>query len=354
MGPGPNLRRHRLRLLVTALLVPLVGAACGFAAFVVENSHQTWRPVLEKTASGWRIAGRGPKLQPHSPMLCAGRLAWNAGPYTLVMDLDSAHVKLVGSAHDPSSLWPPFISDRYVAWQEDLPGDTTTSVVFVYDIVSRRRVRLAEDVSPSTVGVVGDTVVWNQGTAPMTLVGEQIATRERRVIAEGVAFPRLVRGALLAWGLPETSSQPYSILIRDTLTGAERVVTPPRGGLGDSFASFHLSDDWLVWLQSTRVGTAVMALDLGTGTTTEVARGRISSVALDEDTVVWAAQGPADAQPLMTTIVGRSLDAGPTFTVAREAAIIDSLSACEGVVAWRAAATDRVENDWVETVRLPR
>ena len=125
------------RALLAALLVVVCGAIIGVAGFAFEQAHADWRPHATRTATGWRVTQ--PVLGVNGPALAGGHLAWQAGPYTIVMDLRSGKTKLVGAAADAQSVEPPAVSSAAAVWVELSGEPHQRTVVYSYDFASRRR-----------------------------------------------------------------------------------------------------------------------------------------------------------------------------------------------------------------------
>jgi hypothetical protein len=342
------------RTLLAAVLVVAVGAVLGAAGFTIEQSRATWRPHVVRTATGWRVTQ--PYLGINQPQLAGEHVAWQAGPYTITMELGGGRAKLIGVAHDAQSLWPPAVSTAGVVWLETAGGPVQTRRVYSYGFSSHRRRLLLEtqaDLQPPVVS--GPTACWLRGVGHLTgVVACDLTSGQRRVLATGRDLgPFLLAGEPhVAWSRQPQSEAPFTITVLDTTDGTTRTVALPGQTSGAVFDTPILAKGTLVWLRvnKTRLA-AITAYDLSTFTATQVATGvSLSAPAFDGTTVVWAQLAPGGGDEL---VMGRHLASDKSFQIARVHGAVQSVMVSGPTVAWWVAG-DNAAVSWIETTRLPQ
>ena len=240
-GEAVPRRRFAARALLIAALVPLAGAAVGLAAFRVEQVGAAWRPAVTRATAGWRVDGNPGEVF-SNPALSGDYVAWDAGPFTLLADLRTGTVKLIGAARDAASNWPPAISDRFVTWVEATDAAGHGLTLYVYDLRTHRRTRVKDAGAVAwPPALSGTTAYWvRTGTAggqagttgnqagttgsQQTLVGEDLATGRRFSVGPWAGVGDfVVSGKLAAW-VSETQSA-AGIVVMD-LAGGRRWQVP--------------------------------------------------------------------------------------------------------------------------------
>jgi hypothetical protein len=334
-----------------AALIVAVGAIIGVAGFAYEQAHAGWRPHVVTTPTGRRVTQ--PRLGIDEPSLCGDHVAWQAGPYTIVMDLHSGKTRLVGDARDAQSLTPPDVSARAAVWAEYSSGPNDTNLIYAYDFSSGRRQRLLEthaDLIAAPV-VTGETAVWLAGTGSATkVVACDIATERRRVLARGSHLgPFLFAdGPLVAWSRQTTPSAPFTLVVIDTSTDTVGDLALPDQS-GATFDAPILANDTLLWQRSAGQSGTLNAYDLHTLVGREIAAGPlVGSPGFDGTTAVWAQRS---AHGAACDIMGRRLAGGASFQVARVAQNVQSVMVSGTAVAWWAGDGRR---SWLQTARLPQ
>ena len=332
------------------------GAILGVAGFAFEQGHANWRPHATRTSAGWRVTQ--PRLGIDGADLAGDHLAWQAGPYTIVMDLNSGATRLVGAATDAQSVWPPAVSPRGAVWMEvaDGPGKQTQTLVYAYDFTSRRRRHLLQtssDLSAASPVVTGTTAYWlsdRDGTSLVTSC--DINGGGPRVLASGSDLGPflLADGSLVIWSSQPRPSAPFSLTVLDTSSDTTSDLTLP-GQSGASFDSPVLADGTLVWLRSANQsgGDAIYSYDLHTLSARQVVSGdSLVGPAFDGSTVVWAqpaASGSGDV------VMGLRLPGGTPFRIAAVSGDVSSVLVSGTRVAWLVGAGPRSS---LATARLPQ
>jgi len=354
-GAGAKRPRSWVRALLISALILLAGAVLGAAGFVFEQSRATWHPQVTATSSGWRIS-TSHGLQLGGSALGGDRLAWEAGPFTLLTDLRSGKSRLLGAASTDGSASTPSMSDRFVVWLQAPAVDGREAVVWVYDISSRRRTRL-EDVGgiSQSPAVSGTTAVWETfvGTNAQRINGVDLVTRRRFSLGEsGGASELIISGTLVAWVAPRPGPPaPPVITVVDTANGQRRSIAPyPEQQ--DRLLGIALAGRTLVWARAAAAGTTVqiLAYDLDTAAVRTIAQGvDLSPPAAVGDLVVWAQ--PSNAGD--TRIVGLRLSGGQPFTIATvSGGSVRSVLVSGKTVAWHVAGALPFDT-YLQTTRLP-
>jgi hypothetical protein len=350
--PAPA-RRVSLRALLVSCVVLAVGAAVGAAGFALEQSRVTWRPQVAATDDGWRIStSHGLRLG--AAALGPAHVVWNAGPFTLLTDLEGGDSKLLGARAFAGDLSAPSTSARYVTWLDvHYQGP---SVVWVYDTVSKRRVQLegTEGVQRSPV-LAGPVAIWAVGLPDgggSRVVGEDLRSGTRSVIAESPVVEDLVAaGDLAAWISRPASAEPPVITVADVRSGARRQVAPYTTGGGTRLVGFAVAGRHLVWARDAGPGTAgqIVAFNVDTGAVSVLAaaEGPIS-VAGGGDLVVWA-ERPSTAEP---RVLGVRPSEGAPFVVAiLSGAAPTDVYASGAIAAWR-VSPDLLFDSYLQTAAI--
>ncbi len=331
--------------MLAAALVVVAGAILGVAGFAVEQSHANWRPHVVRTASGWRITEPGAGIG--DPTLAGGHLAWQDGPYTVLMDLRTGRSRLVGDGENAGSVASPALSNSGVVWEE-AAGGGQRSYVYAFDFATGRRLLLGQaDTLPTTPAVSGATAFWLSDGG---IVGCGLAGGKPTVITEqaGVGQFLMAAGSLVAWSQQGSAGAPFQITLHDRATGETTRLRLPGETPGAVFEPPILASDTLAWLRADRHGStaSITTYDVETLTEREVVAGRVLvGPGFDGATVVWAQpSGGGD------TILALALGAATPVTVAHVAGGVQSVLVSGDVVAWwmRTASSS-----WIETARLP-
>ncbi len=337
------------------MLVVVCGAIVGVAGFAFEQAHSNWRPHVTRTASGWRVTQ--PVLGVSGPALAGGHLAWQAGPYTIVMDLRSGKTKLVGAAADAQSVEPPVVSSAAVVWVELSGEPHQRTVVYSYDFASRRRQHLSErptDAASSTSpAVAGATAYWLSTDGDVNSVNARhIGGGGLRPLASGNGLGPflLADGALVAWSRQTRLAAPFTLTVLDTTSGAAIDLVLP-GQSGATFDAPILANATIVWLRIDEQGNeTINAYDLNTFTTTRriVAGDELVGPGFDGTTVVWAQRAGGGSGMV---VMGLRLAGGAAFRIADVPDGVRSVLVSGDTVAWCVGSGPR---SYVETSRLPR
>ncbi len=273
-GRDRRLRRRvsHLRALLVSLVVLAVGAAAGAGGFAFEQTRVTWRPQVTSTADGWRIStSHGLRLG--AAALGPGHIVWNAGPFTVLTELDGGESKLLGARAFAGDLSAPSTSARYVTWMDvHYQGP---DVVWVYDTVSKRRVQLDGDgghralarrwPAPSPSG----RPQCDRGTATVSSARScrpASARSSPRPPSARTSSPAAIwrRGS----AAPPTAEPPV-ITVVDVRSGIRRQVAPYRAGSGARLVDFAVAGRRLVWARDAGPGTPgqILSFDVDTGGT---------------------------------------------------------------------------------------
>lgn len=307
--------------LVIAVLIMLAGAALGGVGYRLEQSHAAWRPRVTATADGWRITS-SLGLRYADPALSGSYLAWDAGPFTVLVDLRSGHSKLLGVAQTAGAVVGPAVSDRYIVWFEQ--GGNEESPLYAYDIAAHRRTRLApQGQILERPAIFGSTLVWfgympgapaSAGTNEIR--GMRLPDGRQFLVATGdgdsLDTP-VISGTTVAWQRRGGSS-PVEFVVTDLLSGRRRIIVPA-GQTSDHRASgLALSGSTLLWLMSDQVRgvSSIHTYDMTSGASRIVPAGRMATnAAIDGDLIVWAQRDGA-----ATRIMGRRLTAATDVQIA--------------------------------------
>jgi len=352
--------RVGVRALALALLVPIVGAALGVAAFAREDAHQTWRPEVARTATGWRIVQAGGR-PPWNPVVGGENLVWTWGGDTILMDLATGRTRLLGIAGRATAVMPASASERFIVWVEGISPIALTGArtTYVYDTRSGRRYALPADVRPVYSPIlVGDVAIWiDRQDGAGEIRSYDLATGHRAELAAGdISYPLLADSPIVAWyAAPFDSRDPPPLRVKDTATGVVTTVVPPPHDPGDQSAYagwVDVSDGVLLGLGTDRKhrGNTVMVHDLTTGANRVLGTARADTLpAIDAGLVVWvAATGAAPGTSLLT---GRRLDGGPAFEIARAKGLVARVSLSGETAAWLTLGSTGA---WMETAKAPR
>ena len=315
-SPPPRHGVSRLRALLVSLAVLAAGAGLGAAGFTLEQSRVTWKPQVAETGNGWRIStSHGLRLG--DAALGRGYIVWNAGPFTVLTDLGDGHSKLLGARAFAGDITAPAISEHYVTWMDvHFQGD---DVVWVYDIRTRRRVRLLGLVGITRSPVLaGAVAVWaadlGRGRG-FEVRSVDLATGRQAKVADTPAADDLIAGDdLCAWISRVATTEPPVITVADVRSGARRQIAPYARTDG-RLAGFAVAGRFLVWARDTGPGTAaeVLSYDVDTGVTRVVASAdSVEAIAGGGDLVVWSAGSSAGD----TRIMGARPGGGAPFVIA--------------------------------------
>jgi hypothetical protein len=350
-GATDSPRPASLRALIVAAIIGVAGAVIGVAGFAYQQAHADWRPHVTTTSAGRHVTQ--PYLGIDEPSLAGDHIAWQAGPYTIVMDLRSGKTRLVGDAHDAQSLAPPDVSARIAVWAEYSSGSHGTNLIYAYDFSSGRRQRLLETHADLVAAPVatGETAVWLSGTgSAATVVACDVATGRRRVLARGSHLgPFLFAdGPYVAWSHQTTPTAPFSLVVIDTTTDTVGGLALPDQS-GATFDAPILAKKTLLWQRSAGQNGTVNTYDLRTLAGRVIASGPlVGSPGFDGTTVVWV-QRSADGAAY--EIMGRRLSGGAAFRVARVTQNVQSVLVSGDTVAWWAGSG---QHSWLQTARLPQ
>lgn len=346
-----------MRALLFSGLILLAGAVLGAAGFVYEQSLATWRPQVSATSTGWRIStSHGLRLG--GSALGGDQLAWEAGPFTVLTDLNSGKSRLLGAAASVGSAFVPSISDRFVVWLEATAfGGSGDAVVWVYDMSRERRTRLegVKGISQSPA-VSGTTAVWEAfaGTNTQRINGADLVTGRRFSLGEsGGASELIISGTLVAWAAPRAGPPaPPAITVVDLADGRRWHVAPYTQDQGGDVLGIALAGRTLLWARgaATRAAVQIIAYDLDTAAVQMIAQGvDLSAPAADGDLVAWA-QPSASGE---TRIVGRRLSGGARFTIATvSGGRVRSVLVSSTIVAWHVLAAPPFDT-YLQTARIP-
>jgi len=357
--PTADDRGERLnrRSLLLAGLVLVAGAVLGVAGFAVEQARATWRPQITSTARGWRVTQ--PYLGVNEPVLADGRLAWQAGPYTVMADPATGRSKLLGAAAGAPQVWPPSISADVVAWEEASGGERQQTWVFSYDIgAGRRRRRLVAPLAAGPV-VAGRSCFW--ATAAVVdgdsngavVIACDLATGARRSLAAVTHFAGYLAadGRFVVWTRQATPQSTFTLSVLDLSDGSRHDVALPGQTSGSIFSEPLLADGVLVWSRTDPSGLgSIESLDMTSLQSERIAAGRgLVQPGFDGVTVAWAQTGDGGGD---ATVWARPLAGGQgPRLVAHVAAPVRSVLVSGRTVAWWAGAG---RDTWVGGTELPR
>ncbi|MGD0998629.1 MAG: hypothetical protein ABR941_09990 [Thermoleophilia bacterium] len=333
----------------------VVGALLGVAGFAFEQAHADWRPHATRTALGWRVTQ--PYLGFNQPALAGDHLAWQAGPYTIVMDLSSGKTRLVGDALDAQLLAPPAVSPDAAVWVQYSGGARERTQIYAYDFSSRRRQCLLNeptDLAGTSPVVAGATAYWlsdQGGTTSVTAC--DIASGRRRLLARGAGYGPflLAEGPLVAWSHQSQPSAPFTMTLLDAAGGTTDTLTLPGQSSGAIFDAPVLANDTIVWLRVDEQDTndTISAYDLDTIAARQIASaGELVGPGFDGTTVVWA-------QPVTggsgDVVMGLRLPGGAPFRIAAVPRDVQSVMVSGDTVAW---CIGTGLHSWIQTARLPQ
>jgi hypothetical protein len=353
-GAAPERPHSWAWALLISLVVLLAGAVLGAAAFTFEQSRATWRPQVSATGTGWRIStSHGLRLG--GSALGGDRLAWEAGPFTLLTDLRSGRSRLLGAAASAGSASGPSISDRFVVWLQAPVYGSSEAIVWDYDISQGRRTRLdgVQGISQSPA-VSGTTAVWETfvGDGTQRIDGADLVTGRRFSLgASGGASQLVISGSLVAWVAPHPSPPaPSVITVVDLADGRRWGIAPYPQSQGSDILGIALAGRILVWSRSTAAGDEILSYDLDTAAARTIAQGvGHSPLAADGDLVVWAQPSTQGD----TRVVGLRLSRGDPFTIAAvSGGAVRSVLVSGNTVAWHVAGT-LLFDTYLQTRRLP-
>ncbi len=328
----------------------MVGALLGVAGFAADQTHSDWRPQATRTAVGWRVTQ--PSVGVSEPSLAGDHLAWQAGTYTVAMDLRSGKARLLGNAADPRSLTPPVVSSSTVVWVADAPDTRDATVVYLYDFSSGRRRHLSQTSADlDTPAVAGTSVCWLRGQGSATaVVACDLASGQQRVLASGSGLGSflLADGALVAWSRQTRPSSPFVMTMLDTSDGATTDLALPGQTSGAIFATPILAGDTLAWLRTDAQGrSTISTYDLRDLSGRQIAAGRgLVGPGFDGATVVWAQPAASGGEDVM----GLRLSGGPAFRIARVTGAVQSVMVSGDRAAWWVGTGP---NSWIGVSRLP-
>ena len=155
-----------------------------------------------------------PYLGINEPALAGDHLAWQAGPYTIVMDLSSGKTKLVGAAaRRPVAHAAGRVADAPCCGWSTPATPRQQTLVYAYDFSSRRRQRLLETERRLDMpALAGATAYWLRGQrrGATAVVACDIASGRRRVLATGNGLGPflLADGSLVVWSHQDRPRRP--------------------------------------------------------------------------------------------------------------------------------------------------
>ena len=334
------------RAVLAAALVVVAGAILGVAGFAVEQSSANWHPHVVRTASGWRITEPGAGIG--DPALSGDHLAWQDGPYTVIMDLRNGRSRLIGDGVNAGSVASPAVSTSGVVWEESAGDAARRSSVYGFDFDTGRRLLLGQAAtSPTTPALNGAAVYWLSGDE---VIGCDLAGGKPAVVAQqtGIGQFLMASGSLVAWSQQVSPGAPFQLTLHDTTAGTTAPLRLPGQTPGTVFDTPILADDTLAWLRADQQDStaSITTYDLQTFAEREVAVGRVLvGPGFDGATVAWA-QPAGAGEAIMALALG---DAAPV-TVAHVATGVQSVLVSGDTVAWWIRTATR---SWIETARLP-
>ena len=330
----------------------VVGALLGVAGFAADQTHSDWRPHATKTALGWRVTQ--PSVGVNQPSLAGDHLAWQAGTYTVAMDLRTGKARLLGNAGDAQSLTPPAASPNAAVWVADAPGSHANTLVYVYDFSSGRRRHLSQTSADlDTPAIAGESVYWLRGEGSATaVVACDLASGKQQVLASGSGLGSflLADGTLVVWSRQSHPSAPFVLTMLDTADGTTTDLALPGQSSGAIFDTPVLAADTLAWLRTDDRGSSTIdTYDLRTLVARQITAGRnLVGPAFDGTTVVWA-------QPATTgggeVVMGLRLTGGPAFQIAQVPDGVQYVMVSGDRVAWWVGTGP---SSWLGVSRLPR
>ena len=328
----------------------MVGALLGVAGFAADQTHSDWRPQATRTAVGWRVTQ--PSVGVNEPSLAGDHLAWQAGTYTVAMDLRSGKARLLGNAADPRSLTPPVVSSSTVVWVADAPGTR--------DAHRRLPVRLLVGPPPPPVADERRSGHAGGGRHERLLAegpgqrdrGRGLRPRERAATRAGVRQ----RSRLVPAGRRRTrrlvAPDAAVVALRDDdarhSDGATTDLALPGQTSGAIFATPILAGDTLAWLRTDAQGrSTISTYDLRDLSGRQIAAGRgLVGPGFDGATVVWAQPAASGGEDVM----GLRLSGGPAFRIARVTGAVQSVMVSGDRAAWWVGTGP---NSWIGVSRLP-
>ena len=329
-APPASRRPFWRRPLVVALLVLVTGAALGAAAFTAEQRFIVWRPNVSRTADGWHVTGAS-GLRPAAPAIAGDHIAWGQGLYTCVMDLGTGETHVIGFAATGTSIWPPSMNGRYVAWMETPKASGGRGLVWTYDIERGRRLSHGAGANGATTALSDDRVIWYEGGDATRVVGVDLAygTRSVQSSAADLDYPVLGAGHLIGW-LLHSDARGVLAQLKDIARGTLVEVPLVAPGSGLTVGDIQLAGNWLLWTVQSATSTTVLVYDAAAGTTRTVVRGDVLMPATDGRTVVWATPSESGSG----AAVRGATASGDPFIVTRLATWPSALAIGGGRVAW--------------------
>lgn len=336
------------RPLLLALLVLVVGAALGAAAFAAEQRAFVWDPDVHAVPDdGWVITD-SQGLRPSSPVISGDHLVWGQGAYTCVLELDSGDAHVVGAAPRGSAVWPADAGPRYVAWIEVPRGAVGEGTLWVYDVEIGRRQRYVVGREAATPAVADDLVAWydEDGDGMPRIETLDMESERRAVLATGanIQYPVLGGDGVVGW-VSRAGGRP-AVLLHDIASQVQTTV--PLAGSGAQIGDLQLAGRTLLWTLTSETGGRVVTFDLDSRATALVARGVITEAATDGETVIWAS---GESLSGACVVRGLTLVAGDEYEIGRPAAWPSSLAVGSGWAAW---VYDLDGVTYLETVRVLR
>jgi len=330
--------------------VVVAGAIIGVAGFFVEQSHTDWRPQVTRTSAGFRITEPGAGIG--DPALAGDHLAWQDGPYTLVMDLRTGRTRLVGDGVNAGSVASPAVSIDGVVWEEAAGGSGRRAGVYAFDFATGRRLVLGQaDTAPTTPALSGADVYWLSGASGDQVVGCRLTGGSPTVIAHqtGIGQFLMADGTVVARSGQGSAGAPFALTVHDVASAATADLRLPGQTPGAVFEPPILAGEILAWLRAdaSDSAAAITTYDLTTLAERQIVQGRgLVGPGFDGQTVVWAQpSGTGDA------IMALRLSASAPVTVAHVPASVQSVTVSGDTVAWWVRTASR---SWIETARLPQ
>ena len=331
----------------------VVGAVLGVAGYALEQARADWHPHVQRTSRGWRV--NQPYLGINEPSLGGDHLAWQAGPYTIVMDLRSGRIRPVGAARDAQSLTPPVVSPDATMWLEYAGASPQRTLVYAFDFASgRRRLLLQTSAYFDVPALAGTTAYWLRSRGGATaVVACDLRSGRRDVLAtgNGIGPFLLAGGTLVAWSQQTQPAAPFTLSVRDLTDGSTRVFTLPGQSSGAVFDTPILASDTLAWLRVDKQSglATISTYDLTTLAARQIVSGRgLVGPGFDGSTVVWAQPAASGSGKVL---MGLRLSGGAPFLIADAPAGVESVMVSGDTVAWWVGTGPR---SFVETTRIPQ
>jgi hypothetical protein len=319
------------RAILVALVAVLVGGLLGTAGFAAERRLGGPHVEVRRTSTGWRVTADG-GLRFHGPDLHGRRLVWQDGPFILLMDLDSGHLRTLAPGAENGATWRPAVSDEYVVWFE-APRGAWRGDAYAYDVASGRRRLVAEEVLVASYpDVSGRTAVWTEsvGDGATQLTATDLASEQHRSLAVPEGEP-VVDGRLVAYRRRPSASSQNEIVAIDLDTGGQTLVASAAPGSALGITGWAVSGRRVAWCwKDWSTGESrVLVRDVDTLQAVPVAAGSgLVGPSLDGDLVVWAEPTSAGAR-----ILGRRLG-GESREIATTGLTVSHVLVSGGFVAW--------------------